>query len=87
MRSGTKACMTKQQSAFKVKQVKRKWDFKIIEVLYAQKCRVIHSIKGLFNNNNNNLYFKRVTLITIKSTLPSGPLKNKIDNNKLQQSW
>ena len=85
--------MTKQQSASKVKQVKRKWDFKIIEVLCAQKCRVIHSIKGLFinnnnnNNNNNNLYFKRVTPITIKSILPIGPLKNKIDNNKLQQSW
>ena len=38
------------------------------------------------NNNNNNLYFKRVTPITMKSILPSGPFKNKIDNNKLQQS-
>ena len=27
------------------------------------------------SNNNNNLYFKRVTPITIKSILPSGPLK------------
>ena len=45
--------MTKQQSASKVKQAKRKWDFKIIEVLYAQKCRVIHSIKGLFEINEN----------------------------------
>lgn len=53
MRSGTKAFMTKQQSASKVKQAKRKWDFKIIEVLYAQKCRVIHSIKGLFEINEN----------------------------------
>ena len=33
---------------------------------------------------NNNLYFKRMTPITIKSILPSGPLKTKliiINNN------
>ena len=36
--------------------------------------------------HNNNLYFKRVTPITMKSILHSGPFKNKIDNNKLQQS-
>ena len=29
------------------------------------------------NNNNNNFYFKRVTPTTMKSILPSGPLKTK----------
>ena len=37
-------------------------------------------------NNNNNLYFKRVTPITTKSILPSGPLKTKLITIKLQQS-
>ena len=32
----------------------------------------------MFNNNNNNLYFKRVTPIIMKSILPSGPLKTKL---------
>ena len=34
---------------------------------------------------NNNLYFKRVTPITMKYST-WWPSKNKIDNNKLQQS-
>ena len=34
-----------------------------------------------------NLYFKRVTPITTKSILPSGPLKTKLIIIKLQQSW
>ena len=29
------------------------------------------------NNNNNDFYFKRVTPTTMKSLLPSGPLKTK----------
>ena len=37
------------------------------------------------NNNNNNLYFKGVTPITMKYSR-QWPSKNKIDNNKLQQS-
>ena len=32
----------------------------------------------MFNNNNNNLYFKRVTPITTKNILSSGPLKTKL---------
>ena len=40
----------------------------------------------MFTTNNNNLYFKRVTPITMKSILPSGPLKTKLIIIKLQQS-
>ena len=44
------------------------------------------NLKGKFEISYN-LYFKRVTPITMKSILPSEwPSKNKVDNNKLQQS-
>ena len=35
-------------------------------------------LKNEVTDNNNNLYFKRVTPITMKSILPSGPLKTKL---------
>ena len=40
----------------------------------------LHTIPYIASNLNfsNNLYFKRVTPITMKSILPSGPLKTKL---------
>ena len=45
-RSGTKTCMKKQQSAPKVKTVKRNGDFKMKQIRCAQKCSVIHVSKA-----------------------------------------
>ena len=36
------------------------------------------NMNKLLKKVSNNLYFKRVTPITIKSILPSGPLKTKL---------
>lgn len=45
-RSGTIICMKKQQSAPKVKTVKRNGDFKMKQIQCAQKCSVIHVSKA-----------------------------------------
>ena len=50
--------------------------------IYSVKSTKSPSIRSLiliqFDHNNNNLYFKRVTPITMKRILPSGPLKTKL---------
>ena len=47
-------------------------------VMKRRLSTVVSLVSRLFNNNNNNLYFKRVTPITMNSILPSGPLKTKL---------